>query len=588
MAVRGDMQGSSFGNDGTLPLASESEPRSAIPDDAPRAVPDDAPVAPETQPGEPAGSPLARSRFPVPDWDRYEVVAVLGEGGMGTVYLGVDRQLGREVALKFIRGGDPGQTMRLLQEARAQARVDHAGVCKVFDVGEVQGKAYIAMELVEGLPLGEAAKSMSLHQKVQAVRDVARALHEAHVLGIVHRDVKPSNILVEALPDGALRPVVLDFGIARDEDAGLLTELGVMLGTPAYMSPEQARGDRKAQDRRSDVYSLGATFYELLAGAPPFGDVNPMRLMDAVLSQDPPSLRARARSLPADLETIASKCLRKDPGQRYDSAKELAEDLDRYIRGEPILGRREGLVARLRRRAKHHRALALVAALAAVAFGTAGGLGVRAGVVAHRHATELAAGAELGRELGQEAREMEWFLRSARLLPLHDVTRERAVVKEKMKRLDERAASGAAARAQIDYAVGRGHLALEEDAEAVTRLTRAELAGLDTPELHYALGLARGRLYHHALLDVRSLPDERAVARRKQEIEDQYLKPALASMEKSHDVHLEAPSYLPGLIAYYRKDYAGALALAEKAHQEAPWLYEAVALQARRAARPGD
>ena len=135
-------------------------------------------------------------------------------------------------------------------------------------------------------------------------------------------------------------------------------------------------------------------------------------------------------------------------------------------------------------------------------------------MVAHRHAAELAAQAELGRELGQEVKEIEWFLRSAQLLPLHDLTRERAVVKEKMKRLDERAASGAAARALIDYAVGRGHLALDEDAEAVERLERAERGGLDTPELHYALGLARGRLYHRAVLDTRSLADARAIARR--------------------------------------------------------------------------
>ena len=129
---------------------------------------------------------------------------------------------------------------------------------------------------------------------------------------------------------------------------------------------------------------------------------------------------------------------------------------------------------------------------------------MRARVVASRHAAELAAEAELGRELGQEVKEMEWFLRSAKLLPLHDMTRERAVVKEKMKRLDERAVGGAAARAQVDYAVGRGHLALDEDAEAVERLERAERGGLDTPELHYALGLARGRLYHRGAARRRS------------------------------------------------------------------------------------
>src|SRR5262249_53920919 len=154
------------------------------------------------------------------------------------------------------------------------------------------------------------------------------------------------------------------------------------MGTPAYMSPEQVRGDRRALDRRADVYSLGATFYELLAGEPPFGGDNAMMLMHAVLNDEPAPLHARVRSLPVDLGTIVAKCLRKEPDQRYDSARALAEDLDRYIRGEPILGRRESVLSRLRRRARKHRTLVLLAALALCALGTAVGFGVRARIAA--------------------------------------------------------------------------------------------------------------------------------------------------------------------------------------------------------------
>ena len=154
--------------------------------------------------------------FPVRGWDRYEFIARIGAGGMGTVYYARDPRLGRDVALKFIRGADPRLTLRLVREARAQARIDHPNVCKVYEAGEIAGKAYIAMELIDGRPLGECV-DLSFHAKLVIIRDVARALHEAHKLGILHRDIKPGNIMLAGVDDeGRARPVVMDFGIAFD------------------------------------------------------------------------------------------------------------------------------------------------------------------------------------------------------------------------------------------------------------------------------------------------------------------------------------------------------------------------------------
>ncbi|HRI68252.1 MAG TPA: protein kinase, partial [Polyangium sp.] len=471
-------------------------------------------------------------------------------------------------------------TSRFLREARAQARIDHENVCKVFEVGEVEDKSYIAMQFVAGDMLDKAGVFMTLDEKVIVMRDIARALHAAHTLGILHRDIKPSNIMVEVTDDGRNKPILTDFGLARDEGTNRgMTETGAIIGTPAYMSPEQARGARYI-DRRSDVYSLGATLYELLCGQPPFTGDSTMNIVIAVLSEDPLPLRSRIPSLPADLSTIASKCLHKDPNERYESARMLAEDLNRYILGEPILGRRRSAYRRLRHWAGKHRALVTTALLAFVALTVVGGIAIQQRIRAAQEKAVLEAQSIVERELGQDIKEMEWFLRTAHMTPLHDVTHERGMVKERMKRIEERRTAGGRIAALVDYAIGRGHLVLGEYDPAHERLSRALDNGIDTPELHYALGLVLGHRYQQAMMRVRGATDGHWVQEEIKKIEAEYLTPALGAMEKSRSVRMETPSYLEGLIAFYKKDYAAAVQLAEKAAQEAPWSYEGLALGA--------
>ncbi|CAM3340803.1 protein kinase [Corallococcus sp. ZKHCc1 1396] len=510
-------------------------------------------------------------------WERYELLGPLGRGGMGEVHRARDRRLGRVVALKFIQGADPERAMRFLQEARAQARIDHPNVCKVFEVGEVGAKAYIAMQLVDGEHLDRAARSMSLPEKVRVMKEAAEAVHEAHRLGVIHRDLKPSNILVTQAPDGRPTPILVDFGLAYEAGLGHgLTATGEVMGTPAYMSPEQARGDLRAIDRRSDVYSLGATLHELLTGSPPFTGATPLETLTQVLHEEPAPLRAKVPHLDGELETLCLKCLAKEPGQRYASARALAEDLGRYLEGTPILGRRPGLAYRLKRAARRHRALVAVSSVSLLGMLLLAGFGARSWLSERDLQTRTAARVRLAEHLGQQVQEFEWFVRAFQALPLHDTRPEQRRVRERLAALAaERHDLGAQGDGLVQLALGRGLLAMHEFEQAHRALTRAKEAGVDTPVLHYALGRVLGERYHLALEDARRSGGAAWVAQRQGELEQAWLGPALQSLERSRGLALESPRYLEGLIAFYRRDYAAAERAALEAVAQAPWLPEA-------------
>jgi tRNA A-37 threonylcarbamoyl transferase component Bud32/tetratricopeptide (TPR) repeat protein len=305
----------------------------------------------------------------------YEILGVLGRGGMGVVYKARQISLDRIVALKMIRDGtlaSSEERARFRAEAQAIARLQHPHVVQVFEVGEHQGQPYFSLELVSGGSLAEHLHGLPQlpEQAARLVETLARAVHAAHQQGIVHRDLKPANVLLTA--DGTAK--VGDFGLAKRLDSSFLTRSGAILGTPAYMAPEQAGGPSEAIGPRSDVYALGAILYEMLTGRPPFLGQSPLDTLQQVKTQDPVPPRQLQPKVPRDLETICLKCLQKEPRKRYDSAEALAEDLRRFSAGEPILARRAGPVERLSvwcRRRPAVTALAVLLILA-VAAGFAG------------------------------------------------------------------------------------------------------------------------------------------------------------------------------------------------------------------------
>jgi serine/threonine-protein kinase len=522
----------------------------------------------------PRSSQVPSSRaFPVAGWERYERIEFLGAGGMGKVFKAEDPRLGRMVALKLLRDSDPELIRKLLREARAQARIEHEHICKVFEAGEVGGHPYIAMQYIKGRSLKELKRELTLEQKVAAIRDVAEALHAAHRAGLIHRDIKPANIMVEQGEDGRLHPYVMDFGIAREVDRAGQTMSGLVEGTPSYMAPEQARGEGHKLDRRTDVYSLGATLYDLLAGRPPFIGETSVDVLVALALEEPLALRKLDAGIPVDLETIVMKCLEKEPANRYDSAKALADDLGRYLAGEPIGARPATLGYLLAKKARKHKlGVALGAAAVMVALGL-GGAWLNARL-------QVQDQARLAQRLGQDVKEMELFLRYAYALPLHDAGREKAVIRARMSRLAAQAAElRGLGEGPLHYALGRGHLALHEPKEAIVELEKAISAGYRTPEVELSMGLAMGELYKRALDEAQRIPDTKLRDARRKEVEAQHLVPTLKHLTASNNAEVESPRYVEALIAFYSKKHDEALAKAREAFAESPWLYEAKKLE---------
>ncbi len=270
---------------------------------------------------------------------RFELLDQLGRGGMGVVYKATDRTDGKVVALKMLINKEALESSykRFVREAKAIMKLDHPNIVKVYHLGEWEGNPYYAMEYVEGQSFGDMIESgkLPLETVASVGRDVARALSAAHANGIIHRDIKPDNILVTR--DGV--PKVADFGLAKDKAAQTqLTMGGNALGTPVYMPPEQATGQLSEVDRRSDVYSLGATLYEAATGKAPFRGDDPFKIMENVVHQ-PLVAPSRFRQGLGDLEKIIVKAMAKNKKHRYSETQLMAEDLDRYLRGEPVAGR---------------------------------------------------------------------------------------------------------------------------------------------------------------------------------------------------------------------------------------------------------
>lgn len=502
-------------------------------------------------------------------WGRFALVEPLGRGGMGRVFRAWDPVLERHVALKVLVGDDPVQFERFQREARIQASVDHPAVCKVYEVGDVDGVPYIAMQLVRGRTLDRASETLSIDQRVALVRQAAEGVHAAHRAGLIHRDLKPANVLVEELEGGRRLPYVVDFGLARVLDEPGLTQTWQVAGTPSFMAPEQAAGHTAAADRRTDVYGLGATLYDVLTGRPPASGASVVEVMLQVVNQDPVPPRAINPEIPRDLETIVLRCLDKEPSRRYESAHAVAEELGRFLDGEPILGQRSSVLYRVAKKARKHRVAVGAVGVAVLAVLAGAGVALRA----RWTATEQA---RLAQELGREVMEIEAVVRHSQMLPPHDVTADEAAVRERMARLAARLPGlGRAAVGPGNYALGRGYLALDDVDRAQGLLDRAWATGYRTPEVAHARSIVLGRLYQRQLSEASRIPSRALRQQRLAEIDVRLRQPIMELLQVSRGSQSVAPELVEATLAFYEKRWDVALAKCTAALAREPWLWEA-------------
>jgi serine/threonine protein kinase/tetratricopeptide (TPR) repeat protein len=348
-----------------------------MPPDAPVAARDDGDTAANVEANAaaaPHSKKAARAVELLGELGDYELLEEIGRGGQGVVFRARQKSLNRTVALKVISLGQwasKAHLKRFRLEAEAAAHLEHPGIVPIHEVGERDGQCYFSMKFVEGGQLDEVVRRapMSIRQGAELIAKVGRTVHYAHEHGILHRDIKPGNILLDAKGE----PHLTDFGLARlVESESTVTRTLEVLGTPSYMAPEQAVGNNAAVSGVTDVYGLGAVLYQLLTAQPPFAGGTTYETIKLLLDTEPKQPRLLNPKIDRDLSTICLKCLEKDPKRRYSSALALAEDLERWLKHEPILARHTGIIGRSSKWARRNPSSALLAAcLVALAAGAA-------------------------------------------------------------------------------------------------------------------------------------------------------------------------------------------------------------------------
>lgn len=512
-----------------------------------------------------AGEPILASStdsqgFPIRVDARFHMVKRLGRGGSGLVYQAYDDVLQRHVALKFLIHSSPQRLPTLVAEARAQATVDHPYICPIYEVLETPESVYLVMQFVDGQPLQEICTNLSLEQNLLLIAKAAEGLHASHSLGIVHRDVKPMNVMIRSDEQG-MHPLLVDFGLACSTDREQQEKQG---STPRFSAPEQhitsANRNQTAQariDRRADVYALGATLFFCLTGKlPPTAD----EIQKRVLRLSHPMWQ----SLPVDVRLIIRRCMQYSPTDRYDTAVAVANDIQHFLNGEPISTRKSKLY-RIGKKLVKHKWLTIASSLVFI---------VSTSALIHQ---QIEAARHVKREqtlvaFNDQIKALEYEVLLTLSAPRHNISTKREQWQQQVNSIIERLPlMDAYLHGSAHYAIGRSYLVMHNVSSALTHLKKAHTLEA-TPKTSFYLAMAYSGMYRRALDRIRAIENDKVRKARLADAQRNYRAPAIALLQ-ANLFAAPFPSYASALLAYLQDDWQQVLRIFNEANDLPNWFY---------------
>ncbi len=509
--------------------------------------------------------PLPTLELPNLPGDRFRFLEILGRGGHGVVARAEDLTLGRQVAVKWLRSAT-AEREALLREARTQASLEHPHICRIYEVGLHEGRGYIVMQLVDGLPITQALAQHPLPKQLDVLRMAAEAVHAAHLRGLIHRDLKPGNLLVEQTQEGHLVPRILDFGLATQvEELRRLHREGftAIAGTPAYMAPEQTLMEAGVVDQRADIWALGVILFEVLIGELPFPPSGGIEGLTACQRRGIPDPWDRQPRLDPDLRAILLCALARHPWDRYATARDFALDLERFIQGRPVSVRTISGKARAWKQAKRHPAASLIAGMAILVTLS----GFSYGMVSRRRGLAMLRAAVV---FDRQGRDLEHRLDQLRHLPPERLGQAYSHLRQEVARLESLVQHHPRwEQGPIHTTLGRLHLAMRDPERARQHFVRAQALGFRNGDTGLGLGLAEAECLALRSREAAALPlstRARRLHKLRQELEQNALR-----LIRQHRLEAAHPDLIEAHIHVLegREEAADRLLSARLSH--APW-----------------